>query len=74
MCQPAPLKTACLSQPFFAKFEQALANGGNTFYVTPRDAASAFDVRLLLSWLERRFVAPEVGGSTPLNRTIPLSQ
>ncbi len=31
---------------FFAKFEQALANGGNTFYVTPRDAASAFHVRL----------------------------
>ena len=24
--------------------------------------------------LERRFVAPEVGGSTPLNRTIPATQ
>ncbi|CUX31743.1 hypothetical protein AGR7C_Cc260079 [Agrobacterium deltaense Zutra 3/1] len=40
------MKSTCLSQPFFAKFEEALANGENTFYVTPRDAASAFHVRL----------------------------
>jgi hypothetical protein len=40
------MKTACLSKPFFAKFTEGLANGENTFYVTPRGAGSAFDVRL----------------------------
>ncbi len=43
LCQ---MKTACLSKPFFAKFTEGLANGENTFYVTPRGAGSAFDVRL----------------------------
>ncbi len=40
------MKTACLSKPFFAKFAEGLANSENTFYVTPRGAGSAFDVRL----------------------------